>query len=110
MQQTIYTNAIAAVLLLSGLLHIFRPQQTGRWLSNPKRIRIVGAVLLLAALPCLFWRGWFFWTVFALLIVSGVWRLFFPQHSIRSQQRVYPRWVHGCVMLAGAFAIWTLAP
>jgi hypothetical protein len=69
-----------------------------------------GGVLLLFAIVCLWGRGWYFRTLFAGLGISGAWRLFFPLHSIRAQQRAYPRWVHGCLLLGGAILVWMLRP
>jgi hypothetical protein len=34
----------------------------------------------------------------------------FPQSSIRAQQRSYPRWVHGCLLVGGAILVWALRP
>lgn len=110
MQELIYVNAVAVFFLLSGLAHILRPVQTEKWMSNRKVVRLVGACLVLFALPCFLWRGWFFRTLFVLLLISGVWRLCFPKHSIRSQQRVYPRRVHALLLIGGALLIWALAP
>ena len=106
----VYADSIAAFLLLSGLFHIFLQRQVNYWLTKPGVVRIIGACLLLSSLPCLWRRGWYFWTLFAGLAVSGAWRCFFPHHSIRAQERTYPRWVHGCLMLAAALAVWGLHP
>jgi len=108
--EAIYSNVIATLLLLSALSHIFLQSQTARWMSKPGLVRLAGAGLLLLAIPCLYWRGWYFWTLFGALVASGAWRLFFPRHSIRAQERSYPRWVHGCLLLAGAIAVWALRP
>jgi hypothetical protein len=107
---SIYPDAVAAFLLLSALCHIFLPRQTRYWLTKPVVVRLVGAFLLLLSLPCLAWRGSYFWILFAGLAISGLWRFFFPQHSIRAQEKSYPRWVHGCLMLAAAIAVWALRP
>jgi hypothetical protein len=106
----IFTSLVGTLLLLSGLWHIFQSNRTEHWMSKPLVVRCVGGVLLLLAAACLAWRGWFFYTLFALLAVSGIWRLFFPLHSIRAQQRSYPRWVHGCLLMGGAMAIWFFRP
>src|SRR5271155_2936265 len=97
---SIYSDSIAAFLLLSALFHIFLQRQVNQWLAKPRIVRFIGACLLLFSLPCLRWRGWYFWTLFVGLAFSGAWRVFFPQHSISAQRRTYPRWVHGCLMLA----------
>jgi len=108
MLASIYTDSIAAFLLLSALDHILFQRQVKYWLTKPAVVRFIGACLLLLALPCLWWRGWYFWALFLALAVSGTWRCFLPQHSIRAQERSYPRWVHGCLMLAAAIAVWAL--
>lgn len=110
MSPSIYSDFIAIFLLVSAACHLIFPVQTGRWMSKPGLVRIVGGCLLLMALPSLWWRGWYFWILFAGLVVSGAWRLFFPQHSIRAQERSYPRWVHGCIMLGAALGVWALRP
>lgn len=110
MTESFYVGIITALLLLSGLCHIFLESQTARWMSQPALVRFVGVVLLLISVPCLWWRGQYFWTLFGALVVSGAWRLFFPRNSIHAQERSYPRWVHGCFLLAGAIAVWTLRP
>jgi hypothetical protein len=110
MLESIYADSIAAFLLLSALFHIFLERQVNHWLAKPGVVRFIGACLLLFSLPCLRWRGLYFWTLFAGLAVSGTWRFFAPQHSNRAQERSYPRWVHGCLMLAAAIAVWALRP
>jgi hypothetical protein len=110
MMKTTYADGVAAFLLLSALWHIFFPSQTEHWMSKPDVVRRVGAWLILLSVPCLWWRGWYFWTLFIALAVSGAWRFCFPQNSIHAQQKSYPRWVHGCLLLAGAIAVWALRP
>jgi hypothetical protein len=70
----------------------------------------VGAVLLALAIPCVFWGGWYFWTLLLALAASGIWRLCFPHHSIRAQRTLYPRWVHGLLLASGAVLVWALRP
>jgi len=106
----IYVGAVGYFLLLSALCHIFLPRQTKYWLMKPVVVRLLGALLLLLSLPCLVWRGSYFWILFGGLAISGAWRLFFPLHSIHAQENSYPRWVHGCLMLAAAIAVWALRP
>jgi len=110
MTRLLYTDILAGFLLISAICHILFPNIVGRWLANPGAVRLIGGLLLLLAIPCLWWRGWYFWTLFALLLVSGIWRLCFPRNSIRAQERTYPRWVHGCIMLGGAALVWALRP
>jgi hypothetical protein len=110
MPASFYADGVAALLLLSALFHIFLPRQANLWLTKPAIVRLLGACLLIISLPCLWWRGWYFWTLFVGLAISGAWRFLFPAHSIRAQERSYPRWVHGCLMLTAAIAIWFLRP
>jgi hypothetical protein len=108
--ESIYVSSLAGLLLISAVAHFLLPSQVAKWLRNPVLIRFVGAFLLLLALPCLWWRGWYFWTLFGTLVISGVWRLFFPHHSIHAQETTYPRWVHGCLLFGCAVAVWALRP
>src|ERR1700752_2446974 len=48
-----------------------------RWMSKPGLFRFIGACLILLSFPWLIWRGWYFWTLFAVLAGSGMWRLAF---------------------------------
>ena len=97
--ESVYVDLIATVLLLSALCHMVLPSQTARWMSKPGVVRFVGACLLVLSVPCLWWRGRYFWILFGALALSGAWRLWFPRHSIHAQEWSYPRWVHGCLLL-----------
>jgi hypothetical protein len=108
--ESAYRDSVAALLLLSAVCHLFFPSRTTYWMTKPGVVRFVGGCLLLLAVPCLWWRGWYFWTLFDALVISGAWRLCFPHHSIRAQEQTYPRWVHGCLLLGGAIAVWALRP
>jgi hypothetical protein len=110
MVEAIYCWGVAGLLFVSGLCHIVAPELTERWMSGAAAVRWMGAVLLVLAIPCLMWRGWYFWTLFAGLLLSGIWRVFFPRGSIRAQQRSYPRWVHGYLLVGGAALVWALQP
>jgi hypothetical protein len=68
---SIFVKVVATLLFLSGLAHIFRPLQTECVMSKPSVVRSVGTGLLLLAIPCLVWRGWFYWTLLVVLAVSG---------------------------------------
>jgi hypothetical protein len=103
--RTIYIAVLANFLLISGLCHVVAPSSTDHWMSNNRTVRSMGAVLLVLAIPCVLWRGWYFWTLLLALAVSGIWRLCFPQNSIRAQQTLYPRHVHGLLLIGGAFFI-----
>jgi hypothetical protein len=102
--------SIVGLPVLSGICHIAMPGLTERLMSAVAMVRAVGVLLLISAIPCLVWRGWYFRTLFVSLAVSGFWRLCFPQSSIRAQQWTYPCWVHGCLLLGGAALVWTLQP
>jgi len=110
MAESIFIDSIVVLLLLCALVHIVLPQATESWMSRPGVVRCVGGILLLLSIPCLLWAGGLSWTLFAVLVISGVWRLCFPRHSIHAQQRTYPRWVHGCPLLGGAILVWALRP
>jgi hypothetical protein len=103
-----YVALVALGLLVSALLHLLRGAQTDRMMRQPRNVRLVGALLLAVALPCVAWRGWYFTTLGALLGVSGALRLLAPQLNIRLQTRTYPRWVHGVLLLTGAVLTWFL--
>jgi hypothetical protein len=110
MAMTIYVWCVVGLLALSGISHLLAPGLTERWMSRTAGVRAVGAILLLLAIPCVVWRGWYFWTLFAGLVLSGTWRLCFPRNSIRAQQKSYPRWVHGVLLTGGAVLVWALQP
>ena len=110
MAETTYSWGVVGLLFVSGLCHIAAPVLAERWMSRAPVVRGVGMLLLVLAIPCLVWRGWYFWTLFVGLTVSGLWRLLFPQSSIRAQQRSYPRWVHGYLLVGGAILVWALRP
>jgi hypothetical protein len=108
--RTIYIAVLASLLLVSGLCHVTAPSATDRWLRNTRTVRSVGAVLLALAISCVLWHGWYFWMLFFAMAVSGIWRLGFPQSSIRAQRTLYPRRVHGLLLIAGALLVWALRP
>ena len=110
MSKTIYIAALASFLLVSGLCHLAAPSSTERWMRNTSTVRSVGAVLLALAIPCVLWGGWYFWMLLLALAVSGIWRLCFPQSSIRAQRTLYPRRVHGLLLIGGALLVWALRP
>jgi hypothetical protein len=79
-------------------------------MSRRRMVQAVGCALLLLAVPCFLWRGWYFFAIGILLAVSGAWRLFAPEHSIKMQKTSYPRWVHGLLLLGGAGLVYALQP
>ena len=110
MLKSAFIDVLTALLLGSALAHFFLADWIDEWLSKPAVIRVTGAILLALAFISLDWHGWFFRALTVALGISGFWRLFFPRHSIRTQERLYPRWVHGCLLLIAAIAVWTPRP
>jgi len=108
--RTIYIVVLASLLLVSGLCHVAAPRSTDHWMRNTRTVRWLGAVLLVLAIPSVIWRGWYFWILLLALAASGIWRLCFPQNSIRVQRTLYPRRVHGFLLIGGAFLVWALRP
>jgi hypothetical protein len=90
-------------MLLSGLAHLFVPQETEKCMSRSGNVRIVGATLLVLILPALVWG---FYILAVLLAIFGFPRVFAADHSIRLQQRLYPRRVHGVLLMMGAAGLW----
>jgi hypothetical protein len=110
MTETVYFWVVVCLLLVSGFWHIAAPRLTERWMSKARVVRTAGALLLMLAIPSLVWRGWYFWTIFAALTASGLWKLCSPQSSIRAQRQSHPRWVHGCLLVGGAILVWAQRP
>jgi len=90
-------------LLLSGLAHLFFPADTGRWMSSSRNVRGVGGILLALILPAIVWG---FYIIAVLLALFGFPRLVAPERSIRLQQRLYPRRVHGVLLTIAAAGLW----
>jgi len=93
-------------MLLSGLLHLFLPSETGRRMSCAKNVRIVGAILFALVLPA---AAWGFYVLAVLFVIFGLPRLLAPGRSIRLQQRSYPRRVHGVLLVMGAVGLWIVS-
>ena len=90
-------------MLLSGLVHLFFPAETEKRMSCSRNVRIVGAILLALILPAIVWG---FYVLTVLFAIFGLPRLFAPDRSIRLQQRLYPRRVHGVLLIMGAAGLW----
>ena len=90
-------------MLLSGLVHLFFPGETEERMSYARNVRIVGAILLALILPAVVWR---FYILAVLFAIFGLPRLLAPDRSIRLQQRLYPRRVHGALLMMGAAGLW----
>lgn len=90
-------------LLLSGCVHLVFPEEAEKRMSCSTNVRIVGATLLALTLLAVIWE---FYILAVLLAIFGLPRLFTPDRSIRLQQRLYPRRVHGVLLLMGAAGLW----
>ncbi|MGC9199283.1 MAG: hypothetical protein ACP5E5_10145 [Acidobacteriaceae bacterium] len=108
MYKTIYLSIVVLALVLSGLWHLFSPRWTERWISRVNGVRLVGAVLLELTIPCVWWGGGYYWTLFAVLTLSGAMRLCFPQRSLRDVRLPSVGWVQTCLLLEGAALMWVL--
>ena len=93
---------IALSLSLAGLYHLLAPDRSEQLLSKPQPIRIVGFVLSLLGVWCLVFPGAAHYIVGIPVLLSGLVRLFFPQRMIRLNTWT-SRYVHGVLMLLGAF-------
>ncbi|HEX4628535.1 MAG TPA: hypothetical protein VH137_07075, partial [Gemmatimonadales bacterium] len=83
-------------LVLSGLVHLVFPDATEQRMSRSRNVRAVGAILVALILPALMWG---FPALAVLFALFGLPRLLVPDRSIRLQQRLYPRRVHGVLLL-----------
>jgi hypothetical protein len=90
-------------MLLSGLEHLLFPAETEKRMSCSRNVRFVGAILLTLIVPAIVWG---FYILAVLFAIFGFPRLFAPDRSIRLQQRLYPRRVHGVLLVVGAAGLW----
>src|SRR2546427_332389 len=90
-------------MLLSGLVHLLFPDETEKRMSCPRNVRMVGVTLLALILPAIVWSSYLLAVLFA---IFGLPRMFTPDRSIRLQQRLYPRRVHGVLLMLGAAGLW----
>jgi hypothetical protein len=90
-------------LLICALSHLLAPAWTERLMSQPKHVRVAGAVLLAMIVPSV---AFGFYLLGLLLAAFGLPRLVAPERSIRLQQRLYPRRVHGLLLLGAAAGLW----
>jgi hypothetical protein len=106
--QSLFVALCSGGLSAIGLWHIVAGDMTARLFDQPRGVRPVGAALVLLAIPCLLWRGVYFDAMAIVLIASGAMRLFTPAWNIRLQKGLYPRWVHGWIMLTAGAVCWLL--
>jgi hypothetical protein len=105
---TTFVAVFAIGLFVIGVWHIVKGEATERIFSSQSNVRIAGAALLLLAIPCFLWGGVFFLVLGTLLGLSGVLRLFTASWNIALQRKTWPRWGHGCIMVAIAIATWLI--
>ena len=104
--KSFFIPLVSVGMLLSGLAHLFLPDETEKYMSRPGNVRIVGAILLALVLPATLWG---FYVVAVLFVIFGLPRLLAPRQSIRLQQRSYPRRVHGVLLMIGAVGLWIVS-
>jgi hypothetical protein len=104
--KSFFIPLVCVGMLLSGLLHLFLPGETEKHMSRPGNVRIVGGILLALVLPASVWG---FYVLAVLFVIFGLPRLVAPRHSIRLQQRSYPRKVHGVLLMIGAVGLWIVS-
>jgi hypothetical protein len=93
---------VAGSLSLAGVYHLLAAERAEQLLSKPQPIRIVGFVLSLLGAWCLVFPGAAHYLVGVPVLLSGLARLFFPHRMIRLNTWT-SRYVHGVLMLLGAF-------
>jgi hypothetical protein len=98
-----FLQVLSAGLLISGLAHLVAPGETERLMSEAANVRAAGAMLLIMIVPSVVFR---FYLLGFLLGAFGLPRLLAPERSIQLQQRLYPRRVHGVLLVAGAVGLW----
>jgi hypothetical protein len=104
--RSLFIPVVCAGLLLSGLVHLLFPDETEKHMSSARNVRIVGAFLLVLMVPAVVFGYYILGVLFALF---GVPRLLMPHRSIRLQQSVYPRRVHGALLLTSAAGLWIVS-
>jgi hypothetical protein len=98
-----FLRFLSAGLLICALFHLLAPGRTERLMSQPRHVRVAGAVLLTMIVPSV---AFDFYVLGLLLGAFGLPRLVVPEQSIRLQHRLYPRRVHGLLLLAAAVGLW----
>jgi len=101
-----FLRLLSLGLLVSGLSHLLAPVRTEQLMSQPRHVRAAGAVMLAMVVPSIVFR---FYLLGSLLAAFGLPRVVVPERSIRLQQWLYPRRVHGVLLVAGAAGLWALS-
>ncbi len=97
--KSFFIPLVCVGMLLSGLLHLFLSDKTEKYMSRPGNVRVVGGILLALVVPATVWG---FYVLAVLFVIFGLSRVLAPRHSIRLQQRSYPRRVHEVLLMIGA--------
>jgi len=97
----LYFYFLSFLFLLSAFFQLLSRTIVEGALGKTKNIRIIGLMLILVG-----GVGFAFDDMAAriaglLIVLSGIWRLGFPNSSIKYQQTAYPRWVHGILLFLG---------
>jgi uncharacterized membrane protein HdeD (DUF308 family) len=94
---------IGSLLALAGLYHLLAPRSSEQLLSQPGKIRIVGATLTVLGAWCLFAPAPSSYLVGIPVLLSGLARFLAPRRMIKANMWT-SRYVHGVLMLLGALA------
>jgi|SRR5713101_7958105 len=94
---------IASLLALAGVYHLLEPRSSEQLLSQPGKIRIVGATLTVLGAWCLFAPAPSSYLVGIPVLLSGLARFLAPHRMIKVNTWT-SRYVHGVLMLLGAIA------
>jgi hypothetical protein len=94
---------IAGLLFFAGIYHLVAPENSEKLLSKSESIRVVGIILSLLGSWCLLSPALVSQLVGIPVLLSGLARLLAPQRMIKLNTWT-SRYVHGVLMLLGAFA------
>jgi hypothetical protein len=94
--------AVASFLAVGGLYHLLAPAHSERVLSKARPIRAVGIILSLLGGWCLFFQTPVAYAVGIPTLLSGLARFLAPERMITVNTWT-SRYVHGVLMLLGAF-------
>jgi hypothetical protein len=104
--RSVFILLVCGGLLLSGLVHLVFPDETEKHMGSARNVRLVGAILLTLIAPALVMGFYILAVLFALF---GFPRFLTPRRSIRLQQRLYPRRVHGALLIMSAAGLWIVS-
>jgi hypothetical protein len=96
-------SVIASLLFVAGLYHLFAPEHSEKLLSQAASIRVVGVTLSVLGAWCLCFPALVPHVVGIPVLLSGLTRFLAPQRMIKLNTWT-SRYVHGVLMLLGAFA------